>query len=119
MFPRGDQMLTVQRAVDGDFAFGAAADRTNVAANAGTKPARRACLTESAFGTFHERLDLTRNLYRIIRCVKRIDVHIKVVIDLEDGENERRLAAEICRVIEKVYGVRRAEVSNIVSASGE
>ncbi|MCC7156501.1 MAG: hypothetical protein IT161_18135 [Bryobacterales bacterium] len=51
--------------------------------------------------------------------MKRIDVHIKVVIDLEDGENERRLAAEICRVIEKVYGVRRAEVSNIVSASGE
>lgn len=119
MLPRRNQVLAIQRAVDGDLAFGAAADRTDVASNAGAEPARRTCFTESAFGTFHERLDLTRNPYRIIRCVKRIDVHIKAVIDLEDGESEQRLAAEICRAIEKVYGVRRAEVSNIVSASGE
>lgn len=51
--------------------------------------------------------------------MKRIDLHVKVVIDLEEGENEQRLAAEICRAIEKVYGVRRAEVSNVISSSGE
>jgi hypothetical protein len=42
-------------------------------------------------------------------------VYLKV--ELEHGEDEKvqRLADEICRRIQKIYGVSSAEVSNIVS----
>ena len=80
----------------------------------GGRVSQRRHLGRSTWG-----LDLSRKFYRIIRSMKRIDLHVKVVIDLEDGENEQRLAAEICRAIEKVYGVRRAEVSNVISSTGE
>ena len=45
----------------------------------------------------------------------RIDLYLKVELDLDDKEKPDRLAAEICRQIRKVYGVREAEVSNIVA----
>jgi translation elongation factor EF-1beta len=46
-------------------------------------------------------------------------VYLKV--ELEHGEDEKtqRLAEEICRRIQKIYGVRSAEVSNMVSRSEE
>ena len=44
----------------------------------------------------------------------RTDLYLKVEIDIDEGENLERLAAEICRQIRKVYGVRSAELSNIV-----
>ncbi len=44
----------------------------------------------------------------------RIDVHVKVEIDIDEKEQPERLAAEICRQIRKVYGVRSAEISTIV-----
>jgi hypothetical protein len=44
----------------------------------------------------------------------RTDVYIKVELDLDEKEKPERLAAEICRQIRKVYGVRNAEVSSIV-----
>jgi len=44
----------------------------------------------------------------------RTDVYLKVEVDIDDKERPERLAAEICRVIKKVYGVRAAEVSSIV-----
>jgi hypothetical protein len=44
----------------------------------------------------------------------RSDVYIKVEIDVDEREKPDRLAAEICRLIRKVYGVRQAEVSSIV-----
>jgi hypothetical protein len=44
----------------------------------------------------------------------RTDVYIKVELDLDEKEKPERLAAEICRQIRKVYGVRGAEVSSIV-----
>ena len=42
-------------------------------------------------------------------------------IELEHGEDEKteRLAEEIRRRIEKIYGVRSAEVSSIVSSTEE
>jgi hypothetical protein len=46
--------------------------------------------------------------------MRRTDVYIKVEVDLDDKEKPERVANEICRVIRKVYGVRAAEVSNIV-----
>ena len=44
----------------------------------------------------------------------RTDVYLKVELDLDERETPDRLAAEICRLIRKVYGVRQAEVSSIV-----
>jgi hypothetical protein len=44
----------------------------------------------------------------------RTDVYLKVEIDIDDKEQPERLASEICRQIRKVYGVRSAEISNIV-----
>jgi hypothetical protein len=44
----------------------------------------------------------------------RTDLYLKVELDLDEKEKPERLAAEICRVIRKIYGVRSAEVSNMV-----
>jgi hypothetical protein len=45
----------------------------------------------------------------------RIDFYFKVEVDLDEHEKPQRLAAEICRQIEKIYGVRNAEMTNFVS----
>ena len=44
----------------------------------------------------------------------RTDVYIKVELDLNDRDSAERVAFEICRAIRKLYGVRTAEVSNMV-----
>jgi hypothetical protein len=44
----------------------------------------------------------------------RTDLYVKIVLDLPDSEKPEKLAAEICRQIKKVYGVRSAEVQNLV-----
>ncbi len=44
----------------------------------------------------------------------RTDLYLKVELDLDERESPERLASEICRQIRKVYGVRSAEVSNVV-----
>ena len=45
-------------------------------------------------------------------------MYLKVEVDLPDSDRTKdrpeRLAAEICRMIRKVYGVRNAEVSSIM-----
>jgi hypothetical protein len=48
------------------------------------------------------------------RKMARTDVYLKVEIDIGDKEQPERLASEICRQIRKVYGVRSAEISNII-----
>ena len=45
----------------------------------------------------------------------RTDLHIKVELAHGDDESPQKLGDEICRQLLKVYGVRRAEVSNIIS----
>ena len=45
----------------------------------------------------------------------RTDLHIKVELDHEREDDVEKLAAEICRLIEKAYAVRQATVSNTVS----
>jgi len=45
----------------------------------------------------------------------RIDLYLKVELDLPDTERPDKLAAEICRQLKKIYGVRAAEVQNMVS----
>jgi len=46
--------------------------------------------------------------------MRRLDLFIKVEVDLGAGEQPERLAAEICRRIMKVYGVHGAEMTNYV-----
>jgi hypothetical protein len=46
--------------------------------------------------------------------MKRFDLYIKVEIELDSDEKPERLAGEICRQLEKLYGVRSAELSNSV-----
>lgn len=48
----------------------------------------------------------------------RTDLYIKVTIDHDDDETPERLADEICRQAQRVYGVREAELSNYVSQKG-
>jgi hypothetical protein len=45
----------------------------------------------------------------------RTDMYIKVVLDHDEDESMERLGAEICRQVEKVYGVRKAEMTNYVT----
>jgi hypothetical protein len=45
----------------------------------------------------------------------RIDLYLKVELDLPENERPEKLAAEICRQLKKIYGVRNAEVQNMVS----
>ena len=44
----------------------------------------------------------------------RTDVYVKVELDLDEKEKPERIAAEICRTIRKLYGVRHADVTNMV-----
>ena len=46
--------------------------------------------------------------------MRRIDLYLKVELVLDEREDPERVASEICRMIGKVYGVRRAEVSSMV-----
>jgi hypothetical protein len=47
--------------------------------------------------------------------MRRLDLYIKVELELDEEEKPERVAAEICRQLEKLYVVRRAEVSNAVA----
>lgn len=44
----------------------------------------------------------------------RADLYLKVELDIDEDEKPERLAAEICRMLRKVYGVRTAEVSSLI-----
>jgi hypothetical protein len=47
--------------------------------------------------------------------MKRVDLYIKVTVDLDEEEKPERVAGEICRQIEKIYIVRAAEFSSSVT----
>jgi hypothetical protein len=49
----------------------------------------------------------------------RTDVYLKVVVEHGEDERVERLAAELCRQLLKLYGVRSAEVQNVVARSDE
>jgi hypothetical protein len=61
-----------------------------------------------------------RHFHRIVwpasyhQNVPRTDVYLKVELDLDPKEKPERVAAEICRTIRRIYGVRKAEVSSMV-----
>lgn len=50
-----------------------------------------------------------------MRTMPEIHIYLKVRADLEEGEHAQRLAREICRSVERVYGVREAEVTSVIS----
>jgi hypothetical protein len=49
--------------------------------------------------------------------MQNIDLYLKVEADLEETEDPKQFARELCRTIERVYGVRRAELSSLVDHS--
>jgi hypothetical protein len=55
-----------------------------------------------------------RYLHRIIGIMPRTYLYLKVELDHDSDEQPQRLASEICRQVRKLYGVRSAEVSNLV-----
>ena len=44
-----------------------------------------------------------------------MDLYIKVEVELDQDEAPERIANEICRMLQKMYFVRSAELSNAVS----
>ncbi len=47
--------------------------------------------------------------------MKRIDLYIKVEVELDETESPERVAKEICRAVEKIYVVRSAEYLHAVA----
>jgi hypothetical protein len=47
--------------------------------------------------------------------MKRVDLYIKVEVELEQDEEVDRAAAEICRQLEKMYVVRSAELTSSIT----
>lgn len=45
----------------------------------------------------------------------RTDIFLKIVVEHEDDERPEKLAQEICRRIEKLYGVRSTDISSMVT----
>lgn len=56
----------------------------------------------------------TGNHYRIIGGMARFDLHLKAEVTIDGEEDPRKIAAELCRLLRKVYGVRAAELTNWV-----
>jgi hypothetical protein len=52
-------------------------------------------------------------------AMPRTDLYLKVVVDHDTDDPPEKLALEICRQIEKTYGVRSAELSNFVTRPRE
>jgi hypothetical protein len=51
----------------------------------------------------------------ILEAMQRTDIYLKVVVLHNPPDTPEKIAAEICRQVSKVYGVRKAEVSNFVT----
>jgi hypothetical protein len=49
-----------------------------------------------------------------MKVMQRMDLYIKVEVELDEGEKPQKVADEICRMIQKIYVVRSAELSNLV-----
>ncbi|MEP7351713.1 MAG: hypothetical protein ABI824_00635 [Acidobacteriota bacterium] len=51
--------------------------------------------------------------------MRRVDVYLKVELELDDKEPPERIALEVSRVARRVYGVRKTEVSSIIERDAE
>jgi hypothetical protein len=72
--------------------------------------------SRAALATYFAEDNLSHQLPSIIGSeqMERVDLYIKVEVEIEDDEKPERVAAEICRQLEKMYLVRSAELSNAV-----
>lgn len=46
--------------------------------------------------------------------MQRVDLFLKLELELDEKDDPNRLAGEITRQLLKTYGVRRAEVQNVI-----
>ncbi len=46
--------------------------------------------------------------------MQRVDLYIKVEVELDDEEKPDKVAAEICRQVQKNYVVRRVELTSAI-----
>jgi hypothetical protein len=104
------QILALERARDRYFSLRAAADSTNIGLKRRTGPASAAQAAAFAQNWFVHLIPYYR-----INGMKRIDLYIKVEVEMGEDETAEKLAKEICRQIEKIYVVRKAELSNAVA----
>lgn len=44
--------------------------------------------------------------------MQRVDLYLKVTVELDEEEKPEKVASEICRQLEKMYVVRSAELSS-------
>jgi hypothetical protein len=102
------QMFTDRGAVDRILPLCTATLRADIAPDARTMPPRASFAAKFARDT-HRRISLSYH-----RDMRRTDLYLKVELHLDDNEQPEKLAAEICRIIRKVYGVRSAEVSSMI-----
>lgn len=49
----------------------------------------------------------------------RTDLYIKVVVDHDEMDEPQKLADEVCRQVEKIYGVRKAELTNYLTRGSD
>ena len=49
----------------------------------------------------------------------RTDIYLKVTVDHDTGEEPQKIASQICRQVEKVYSVRKAELSSFLTHETE
>jgi hypothetical protein len=47
--------------------------------------------------------------------MQKIHLYLKVVVEAEEEDKAERVGAEICRQVQKVYGVKQAEVQSLQS----
>ena len=44
----------------------------------------------------------------------KVELYLKIELDLDTDENPEKIAQEVCKQVRKVYSVRAADVSSIV-----
>lgn len=47
--------------------------------------------------------------------MQRLDIFFKVELELDNSERPQRIATELERLLKRYYGVRNAEITNMVS----
>ena len=104
---RFPQILAAQRAIDRNLPFRSATDTANISTHAGTMPSRP---PNTANYTIHVTSIGTTRAGRREWKQMRTNVFLKVVVEHDEKETPEKLAAELCRQLERNYIVRKAEL---------
>jgi hypothetical protein len=46
--------------------------------------------------------------------MRRLDIYVKLEMELDETEDQKRIAAEMERSMRRFYGVRTVEITNVV-----